>query len=124
MRLRYIVIPLVVIVVLVAAVLAYIAGNIFKYRPRVQTELQQKLGRQVSIGHLGLRLFPLAARADGLTIAEAPQFSTGRPFATAQALYVSVGLFSLIGGSPEVKSLVLDRPQIELVHNRAGVWNF
>ncbi|HEY7212436.1 MAG TPA: AsmA family protein [Bryobacteraceae bacterium] len=124
MRLRYIVIPIVAIVVLVAAVLAYVAGNIDKYRPRVQAELQQKLGRQVTIGHLGLRLFPLSVRAEGLTVADSPQFSTGRPFATAQALYVSVGLFSLIGGNPEVKSLVLDRPQIELVHNRSGVWNF
>jgi uncharacterized protein involved in outer membrane biogenesis len=112
MRTRYLVLPGLVILLLGIAVLAYIAANVDNYRPRVQAELQQKLGRQVSIGHLGLRVFPLSVRADSLTIADAPEFSTGRPFATAQALYLSVGLFSLIGGSPQVKSLVLARPQI------------
>lgn len=124
MRIRYIIIPVVALIVVGAAVLAYVAGNVDSYRPRVQAELQKKLGRQVTIGHLGLHLFPLSIRADGLTIAEAPDFHSSEPFATAKALYVSVGLFSLISGSPEVKNLILDKPQIELIHNSAGVWNF
>ncbi len=124
MRVRYIVIPIVVIVIILLAVFAVIAGNVDKYRPRVQAELQKKLDRQVTIGHLGLRLFPLSIRADGVTVADSPAFSSTRPFATAKQLYVSVGLFSLIRGNPEVKNLILDQPQIELIHNKAGVWNF
>ncbi len=124
MRIRYIVIPVVVIVIILVAVFAIVAGNVDKYRPRVQAELQNKLDRQVTIGHLGLRLFPLSLRADGVTVADSPAFGSTRPFATAKQLYVSVGLFSLIGGNPEVKNLILDQPQIELIHNKAGIWNF
>ncbi len=124
MRIRYIVIPVIVIVVVALAVFAFLAANVNRYRPRVQAELQKKLDRQVTIGHLGLRLFPLALRADDVTIAEAPNFGSSRPFATAKELYVSVGFFSLITGNPEVKDLILDQPQIELIHSAAGVWNF
>ena len=124
MRIRNIVIVAVVIVLAVAVTVGILASNVDKYRPRVQAELQKKLDRQVTIGHLGLHFFPLSIGADGVTVAEAPTFNSPRPFATAKALYVSVGLFSLIGGNPEVKELILDRPQIELIHNAAGVWNF
>src|SRR5690242_7405572 len=124
MRIRNIVIIAAVLVIALAIIVAILAGNVDKYRPRVQAELQKKLDRQVTIGHLGLHFFPLSIGADGVTVAEAPAISSSRPFATAKALYISVGLFSLIGGNPEVKELILDRPQIELTHNAAGVWNF
>lgn len=124
MRTRYVIITVAALIVVAAIALGLVAANVDSYRPRVQAELQKKLNRQVTVGHLGLRLFPLSIRADGLTIADAPEFSSTRPFATAKALFVSVGLFSLIGGNPEVKELILDQPQIELVRNRAGVWNY
>ncbi len=124
MRKIYIIITVAVLVLVVAGVAVVMLGDVDKYRPRVQAELQKKLDRQVTLGHLGLRLFPLSLRADTVTIAESPAFNSSRPFATAKTLFVSVGLFSLIGGNPEVKDLVLDEPQIELVHNRAGVWNY
>ncbi len=124
MRIRNIVIVAGVLLIIVVVVFAILAGTVDKYRPQVQAELQKKLDRQVTIGHLGLHFFPLSIGADGVTVAEAPAFSSSRPFATAKALYISVGLFSLIGGNPEVKELILDRPQIELIHNPAGVWNF
>ncbi|MDQ2840758.1 MAG: AsmA family protein [Acidobacteriota bacterium] len=124
MRIRYIIITLVLLVVVLAAVVGLLAANVNKYRPRVQAELQQKLNRQVTIGNLGLRVIPLSIRADNVSIADAPAFADPRPFATARALYISVGLFSLIGGNPEVKDLTLDQPQIELIHNASGVWNY
>jgi uncharacterized protein involved in outer membrane biogenesis len=124
MRIPNILIAVVVLLVLVAAVVGILASRVDSYRPRVQAELQKNLDRPVQIGHLGLRLFPLSIRAEGVTVGEAPAFPSPRPFATAKALYVSVGLFSLLGGNPEVKNLVLDQPQIELIHNKAGVWNF
>jgi AsmA protein len=121
---RNIIIGIVAVVVLVAVVLGIAASRIDSYRPRVQAELQKKLDRPVQVGHLGLHLFPLSVRADSVTIGESPAFPSSRSFATANALYISVGLFSLIGGSPEVNDLILDQPQIELIHNKAGVWNF
>ena len=38
--------------------------------------------------------------------------------------FVGVSLLSLIRGNPEAGELVLDKPQIELVRNAAGVWNY
>lgn len=76
------------------------------------------------MGHLGLRLLAFSIRVDGLTIGDAPEFGSNRPFATAKEVYVSAGLISLLRGNPEVKELNLDHPQVELIRNPAGVWNF
>ncbi len=123
MRRLWIVIP-VVVVLLVAVVLSVVLSNVDKYRPSVQAELQKKLDRPVTLGHLGVRLFPLSIRVDGLTIGESPEFASGQSFATAKEVYISVGFLSLLSGNPDVKELDLDRPQIELIRNPAGVWNF
>jgi uncharacterized protein involved in outer membrane biogenesis len=125
MKLRSIVIiSLAVLVLAGIAGIAVLTSNVDKYRPRVQAELQKKLDRPVTIGHLGLRIFPLSIRVDGLTIGESPSFSSTQPFATAKEVYVNVALLSLIRGNPEVKNLALDQPRIELIKNPSGVWNF
>ncbi len=116
-------IPILIVIVVVIAI-AVVLGRVDRFRPRVQAELQQKLDRQVTLGHLGLRLFPLSIRVDGLTIAESPEFPAAQPFATAKEVFVSVSLMSLIRGNPDVKVVDLDRPQVDLIRNSAGVWNF
>jgi uncharacterized protein involved in outer membrane biogenesis len=123
MKLRLILISLVALIVIVAVAL-FALGDVDRFRPQVQAELQKNLNRPVTIGHLGLKLLPLSIKVEGLSIGEAPAFPTGKPFATAGEVFVSAGLFSLIRGKPEVKNLVLDKPQIEVVRNAAGVWNF
>jgi AsmA protein len=121
---RFVVIAVLVVVAVVAIAGFFVAGHVDSYRPRVQAELQQKLNRPVTLGHLGLKLFPLSIRVEGFTIGESPDFPTGHPFATAKEVFVSASLFSLIRGNPEVKDLILDKPQIELARNAAGVWNY
>jgi AsmA protein len=115
-----IVVAALIVIVAVAASLI----DLNKYRPKIQTELQSKLGRPVTLGTLHLRLLPLSVRIDGVTIGESAAFSSPRPFAKADEVYVSVGLFSLLSGSPNVKAVELDRPEIELIRNAQGVWNF
>ena len=124
MRIRYILIGLVALVVIVVIAGFVILGNVDRFRPRVQAELQQKLNRPVTLGHLGLKLFPLSVRIDDVTIGDAPGSSSPRPFATAKEVFVSAGLMSLIQGNPEVRDVTLDHPQIELVRSSSGVWNF
>lgn len=124
MKIRYFVIALVVVVVILGGVLAYVAGNVDSFRPKIQAELQTKLNRPVTLGHLGLRVIPLAIRVDGFSIGDDASFGSARPFATAAKVYVSVGLFSLISGSPTVEDVMLDQPQIELIRNEQGKWNF
>lgn len=114
----------IVIVVVVIIVLVVLLGNVDKYRPQVQAELQKKLDCPVTLGHLGMRLFPLSIRVDGLTIGEPPQFTSPQPFATAKEVYVRAGLMSIVRGNPDVKELDLDQPSIELIRNPAGIWNF
>ncbi|MFL6451360.1 MAG: AsmA-like C-terminal region-containing protein [Bryobacteraceae bacterium] len=121
---RTVIVSALAVVALLVIGIAILSSTVDRFRPRIQSELQKKLNRQVTLGHLGLRIFPLSVKIDSFLIGEDPTFSTGRPFAQAQQVFVSVGLFSLITGNPEVKSLVLDRPQIELVKNTKGVWNF
>ncbi len=123
MRRLLIIVPI-ALVLIVGVLLATVLMNVDRYRPRVQAELQKKLNRPVTLGALSLRLLPLSLTIDGLTIGESSAFSSTHPFATAKDVSVSAGLLSLIEGNPEVKSLKLAHPQIELIRNAQGVWNF
>ena len=76
MRIRYILIGLVALVVILVIAGFVILGNVDRFRPRVQAELQQKLNRPVTLGHLGLKLFPLSVRIDDVTIGDAPGSSS------------------------------------------------
>ena len=123
MRRLLIILPI-VLVLIVGAVLATVLMNVDKYRPRVQAELEKKLDRPVTLGAISLRLLPLSLTLDGLTIGESPAFPSTHPFATAKDVSISAGLLSLLRGNPEVKSLKLAHPHIELIRNAQGVWNF
>jgi uncharacterized protein involved in outer membrane biogenesis len=124
MRRILLVAAIAVAVILVGLVVAVSLIDVNKYRPRIQAELQSKLGRPVTLGELHLRLFPFSVRVDGATVGESPSFPSSAPFAKASEVYVSVGLFSLMSGNPQVKAIELTRPQIEIVRNAQGVWNF
>jgi AsmA protein len=113
------VVTLVILLVLGASLL-----NVDRFRPRVEAELQSKLDRAVKLGELHLHLFPFSIKADGLSIAEAANYPSPRPFATASEVFASADLMSLIKGAPQVKDLTLANPQIELIRNPEGAWNF
>jgi uncharacterized protein involved in outer membrane biogenesis len=124
MKMRTVIIAVLAVMVVMAGAVAVLMGRVDSFRPAIQTELQQKLNRPVSIGHLSLKLLPLEIKVDGFSIGEAAPFPQDRPFATANTVFVSASLWSLLRGNPEVKNLVLAKPQIELIRNGAGVWNF
>ncbi len=121
---RYLLIAVVAIVVLVGAIFAFLSGRVDSFRPKIQAELQDKLKRPVMLGHLSLKLFPLSIEVDGFTLGDDPSFGSTAPFAAANKVFISAGLFSLLGGSPQVKDVTLDQPQIELIRNAQGKWNF
>ncbi len=115
----------VVVVLLVAGALIVprlIDAN--QYHEQIQSQLEKRLGRQVTLGKMDLRLLPLAFDVESPTIAEDPQFASNRPFAAADKLAVSVEFWPLLHKKVEIKSLELDGPHIELVRNEQGVWNF
>src|SRR6476646_7463745 len=115
----------VIVVLLVAAVLIVPhLIDVNQFHGQIQSQLEKRLGRQVTLGKMALRLFPPAFDVENATIAEDPHFAANRPFATADKLAVSVKLWPLLQKQLDVNSLELVRPHIELVRNAEGVWNF
>ncbi len=113
-----------VVVVIAGLFIAVSLIDVNKFRPQIEAQLQKSIHRQVTLGNMSLKIFPLAVKIDSLSISEDPAFGSGHPFATASDVSASAGLFSLLRGAPEVKSIQLNRPQIELIRNAAGQWNF
>jgi AsmA protein len=115
----------IIVLVIGAAVLIFAATfDVNKYRGTIQSELQNKLGRQVTLGEMKLNLFPLSFGVHDLAIADDPHFSTDSPFVKTQELDVSVKLLPLLHKQVEIDSLTLKRPSVNLIKNHAGVWNF
>src|SRR5437660_3463504 len=116
---------LVIVVLLIAAafIIPHIV-NINDYHAQIQSQLEKKLGRQVSLGPMSLSLFPPSFQVSNAVIGEDKNFNSSRPFATADKLSVSVKLMPLLRKDVDVKSLQLERPHIELIRNARGEWNF
>ena len=113
--------------VLLLVVLVLIAAsflNVNRYRPMIEAQLQAKLNRPVTIGKLHLHFLPFSIRVDDLAVQEPSGFPTAPPFATAQEVYVSASLVDLLGGREEIHSLTLHDPQVTLIRNSAGTWNY
>src|SRR5262245_12020587 len=70
-----------------------------------------------------LSIVPFAFRVENAAVAEDPKLQTGRPFAHIQALFVQPRLLPLLHHDVEIKSLQLNRPAIELVRDKQGIWN-
>jgi len=113
-----------VAVVIVALLVVPMFLNVNAYRGRIQSELQSRLGRSITLGEMHLKLLPPRFSVENLSIADDPRFQTNRPFAQATQLEVAVKLLPLIHGDLQVSSLNLQRPYIQLVRNAQGVWNF
>jgi len=121
--LKILAIILAVLIVIVIAVPFFINANTF--RPKLESELTDALGRQVKVGNLSLSLLSGSVKADNISIADDPQFSKS-PFVQAQGLKVGVEMLPLIfSRTLNVTELTLDQPQISLVKSENGEkWNF
>jgi len=111
----------VALVIVVVALPLLIDVNYF--RATLEHEARQRLGRPVKLGQMHLRLLPIAFRVDDASIVEDPRFGQGQ-FAQAKDVRINLKLWPLLHKQLEIISLDLRGPQIELIHNDAGVWNF
>ncbi len=123
MRKVGIVVVAIIVLIIIALLVAPAFINVDAFRGRIEAELQQRLGRPITLGQMHLRLLPPRFRADNVTIAEDPHFARGQ-FAQVQELNVSVKFWPLLHKQVEVNSIELRHPQIELIRNPQGVWNF
>lgn len=117
----------IVVLVALAAIVALVLPSLVdvnRYRPTIQAQLEQRLGRQVTLGPMRLRVIPLAFRASGVAIADDPAFGAGRIFAQADEVYVRVRVWPLLRGEVEIDALDLARPRVELIRAADGRWNF
>jgi AsmA protein len=94
------------------------------FRPQIEEQASTALGRKVQIGNLSLSLFSGSLGADNLAIADDPKFSSA-PFLTAKSFKVGVEVMPLIFSKTlNVTDVVIDAPQVSLIRNAAGDWNY
>jgi AsmA protein len=120
--LRYILIGVGVLIVLLIAVPFLIPVNQFK--PTIEEKASAALGRKVQVGNLSLSLFRGALTAQDLSIGDDPKYSPS-PFLTAKSLSVGVEVMPLIFSKQlNVTGITIDQPQVTLLKNPAGDWNY
>jgi uncharacterized protein involved in outer membrane biogenesis len=125
MAIRRTAVLLVIAAVVFAAILFLVPAllNVDRYRPQVISYLQQKTGKQVEIGRLGLSFSPLSIRVDGFGMKNPPLFPPGY---IVHVVRIDAGLdaAALLHRQVVIKSLVLDNPVIHLISDPDGPWNF
>jgi len=98
--------------------------DINTYRGRIVAQLEDRLGRKVSLGDLSLRIFPsIRVGVEQAAIGENPEFAKG-DFIKAKSIKLQIGLMSMLKGSPEVGGIELSEPEIVLIKDKAGGWNW
>jgi AsmA protein len=121
-KLRILVIVVVVVVVLLLVAPFLIPVNSF--RPTIEAKASEALGRKVEVGDLSLSLITGSLGAKNLSIGDDPKFSSS-PFLTAKSLSVGVEIFPLIFSKTlNVTGITIDEPQVTLLRNPAGQWNY
>jgi AsmA protein len=113
------------LLLLIVGVVVFAATfNVNQYRGRIQTELEKRLNRKVSLGDMHLGLFPPHFQVQNLSIADDPKFNGAKAFVEARELDVAIKLLPLLHKSMEISSVSLQRPSVEVVKDAQGTWNF
>jgi AsmA protein len=120
--LRFTLIIVGILVVLLLIIPFLIPVN--QFRPTIEEKASAALGRKVELGNLSLSLLSGSLSAENLSIGDDPKFSSA-PFLTAKSLRVGVEMLPLIFSKTlNVTGVTIDSPQVTLLHNPAGEWNF
>jgi len=125
---RKLLIALGVCVVLVAIALLGLAVSLNRLlsgqRERLLQAAEAALGRRVQVDAITVSLWGgLGARLDHLRVADDPQFGDA-DVVDAAALTARVHLLPLLWGHVDVSRLDLQQPQIRLIRDAAGRWNY
>jgi uncharacterized protein involved in outer membrane biogenesis len=125
LRSRKVIMAAAVVALLVIALLALPALiDINSYRGQIGGQLEQRLGRSITLGALSLRVLPsVKVSVTDAVIGDDPQFAPGA-FVKAQSVRLQIGLWSLLTGEPEVRGIELTGPEIALIKEKRGAWNW
>src|SRR6266478_2342828 len=118
---------IVLIVVGVLVVLVLVAPFLIpvnQFRPTIEEKTSAALGRKVQVGNISLSLISGSLSAEALSIGDDPKFSSS-PFLTAKSLNVGVEVMPLIFSKTlNVTGVTIASPQVTLLRNAAGQWNY
>jgi AsmA protein len=111
-----------VLLLIVIAVPLFI--NVDSFRPDLEKKISTALNRTVHIGKLDASLLSGGASASDITIEDDPAFNKGA-FLKASSVKIGVQLMPLIFSKQlKVTSLTVQKPDITLLKNAAGKWNY
>jgi uncharacterized protein involved in outer membrane biogenesis len=111
---------------LLAAVffLAPVFFNLDRYRPEVISYFEENTGKKVEIGRLALTFFPeVTIHIDRFGVKSPPLFPPSYIVKVARADAV-LDSWALLHRKVVIRSLVLEDPEINLVSDPDGPWNF
>ena len=115
---------IVVAVFLVLLIVLPFLLNVNSFRPKIESEATNALGRQVKLGNLSLSILSGSVGVEDISIADDPAFGKSS-FMTAKSLKVGVELMPLIFSKQlNVTGIALNEPQITLLKAANGTWNF
>jgi len=118
------IIGIVIAVIIVIILVLPFVVNVNSFRPRIESELTNALGRKVTVGNLSLSLISGSLGANDIAIADDPAFGSG-PFVRAKQLKVGVEVWPLIlSKTLHITDLTLSEPEVTLLRDRSGRWNF
>jgi AsmA protein len=121
-KLRNILIAVGIVILILVIVPFLIPVNQFK--PTIEAKASAALGRQVQMGNLSLSLLTGSLSAENLVVGDDPKFSPS-PFLTAKGVRVGVAMMPLIFSRElNITSVTIKDPQVTLLHNPAGQWNY
>ena len=111
------------VILLIALLLPFLI-NVDSFRPSIEQKLSAVLGRTVHIGRIQASLFSGGAEASEISISDDPAFGSA-PFLKASSLQIGLEWMPLIFSRQlKVTALTARSPEILLLKNSAGKWNF
>ena len=118
------IVGIIVAVIVVLLLVAPFLIPVNSFRPTIEQTASDALGRKVQLGDLSLSLISGSLTAKNLSIGDDPKFSPS-PFLTAKSLSVGVEMMPLIfSKSLRVTGITIEEPEVTLLHNPAGQWNY
>ncbi len=115
---------LLVVVGLLAFALINLNSLIASNKEQILQQVEQTLGREVEVEEIGVTVWGgIGARLTQFRIADDPAFSP-ESFVRADNLQVNVALWPLLSQEIQVDRLILHSPQIQLIRDEQGQFNF
>ncbi len=111
------------VIIIILAVLPF-AVDLNKHKDMILAQIKSHTNRQVDFQSIRLTILTgLGAEIDDLRITDDPAFSH-EDFLSLKAARIKVAILPLLKKEIEIKTVVLKEPQIHIVRNSEGVFNF